>query len=191
MTLNLAVGARYFTAVALAVALALIGDTAIAQSIKGTATYRERMALPPGAVFEAVIEDAVFTAGAQVSPASPASGLDGSSWQLVKFRGGDDTTLTPDDHSKYPIELDAGGQLTARINCNRGRGTWKSSGPNQLQFGPLALTRAQCPPGSLHDHLVKQWSFIRSYVMKDGHLFLSLMADGGIYEFEPVKKPKP
>jgi hypothetical protein len=32
---------------------------------------------------------------------------------------------------------------------------------------------------------------IRSYVTKDGHLFLSLMADGGIYEFEPVTKTKP
>lgn len=27
---------------------------------------------------------------------------------------------------------------------------------------------------------------MRSYIFKDGHLFLSLMADGGIYEFEPV-----
>ncbi len=45
-----------------------------------------------------------------------------------------------------------------------------------------------CPPGSLHDQIVKQWGNIRSYVMKDGHLFLSLMADGGIYEFEPATK---
>jgi len=29
-------------------------------------------------------------------------------------------------------------------------------------------------------------SFIRSYVIKDGRLFLALMADGGIYEFEPL-----
>jgi hypothetical protein len=28
-------------------------------------------------------------------------------------------------------------------------------------------------------------NYLRSYVMKDGHLFLALMADGGIYEFEP------
>ncbi len=26
------------------------------------------------------------------------------------------------------------------------------------------------------------------YVVKDGHFFLSLMADGGIYEFETIKK---
>ena len=57
MKLNLAVGVKHFTRVVLAVALALIANTAIAQSLKGTATYRERMALPPGAVFEATIED--------------------------------------------------------------------------------------------------------------------------------------
>jgi para-nitrobenzyl esterase len=38
---------------------------------------------------------------------------------------------------------------------------------------------------------VKQWGYLRSYVVKDGHLFLALMADGGIYEFEPVEKTRP
>jgi para-nitrobenzyl esterase len=38
----------------------------------------------------------------------------------------------------------------------------------------------------MHDQIVKQWSNIRSYVIKDGHLFLALMADGGIYEFAPA-----
>ena len=41
-------------------------------------------------------------------------------------------------------------------------------------------------PGSLHDQIVKHWDFIRSYIIKNDHLFLSLMADGGIYEFEPI-----
>jgi len=35
--------------------------------------------------------------------------------------------------------------------------------------------------------MVKQWPYVRSYVIQDGHLFLSLMADGGIYEFEPMR----
>jgi len=121
---------------------------------------------------------------------SQASTLEGTSWQLVEFQGSDDTTLTPDDRTKYTLTFGAGGQVTARIDCNRGRGTWTSSGPSQLQLGPLALTRAQCPPGSLHDQIVKQWDYIRSYIIKDGHLFLSLMADGGIYEFEPVTTPQ-
>ncbi len=126
---------------------------------------------------------------AALPPASTA--LEGTSWQLVKFQGSDDTTLTPDDRSKYTIAFGAGGQLTARVDCNRGRGTWKASGTSQLQFGPLALTRAACPPGSLHDQIVKQWGNIRSYVIKDGHLLLSLMADGGIYEFEPSATTNP
>jgi uncharacterized lipoprotein YbaY len=129
---------------------------------------------------------AAFTAG-QTSLPSTSAGLTGTSWQLVKFEGGDDTTLTPDDGTKYTIEFGADGRLNARIDCNRGRGTWTSSGSNQLQFGPLALTRATCPAGSLHDHIVKQWNYIRSYLIRDRHLFLSLMADGGIYEFEPTK----
>jgi para-nitrobenzyl esterase len=104
------------------------------------------------------------------------------------FQGGDGTTLTPADRSKYTIDFASGGRVAVQIDCNRGSGTWKSAGPHQLQVGTLALTRAQCPPGSMHDQIVTQWPNIRSYVIKNGHLYLSLMADGGIYEFEPVTK---
>jgi putative lipoprotein len=45
------------TRLALLVLPRLIAEQAMAQTIQGTATYRERMALPPGAVFEATIED--------------------------------------------------------------------------------------------------------------------------------------
>lgn len=123
--------------------------------------------------------------GGRQAPGAAPHPLAGTSWQLVKFEGGDGTVLTPDDRSKYTLQFDAKGAVAARIDCNRGRGTWTSSGPSQLQFGPLALTRAFCGPPSMHDQIVKQWGNVRSYVMRDGHLFLSLMADGGTYEFEP------
>ena len=111
--------------------------------------------------------------------------LASSSWQLVGFQGGDGTELKPDDPAKYTLEFDGKNGVSVRLDCNRGRGSWTSSGRGQVQFGPLALTRAMCPPGSLHDQIVKQWAYIRSYVLRDGHLFLALMADGGIYEFAP------
>lgn len=134
---------------------------------------------------------AVFEGRDQTPPPATPSKLQGTTWQLVRFQGSDDTTLTPDDKTKYRIAFGAGGQLTARIDCNRGRGTWKSSASSQLELGPLALTRAKCSEGSLHDQIVKQWAYVRSYVIRDGHLFLALMADGGIYEFEPLVKAKP
>jgi heat shock protein HslJ len=129
---------------------------------------------------------ASFAAGNREAVPSSSAGLAGTSWQLVAFRGGDDTTLTPDDRAKYTVEFGAGGRLTARIDCNRGRGTWKSASSSQIEFGALALTRAKCPAGSLHDQIVKQWGNIRSYVIKEGHLFLSLLAHGGIYQLEPL-----
>jgi heat shock protein HslJ len=118
-------------------------------------------------------------------PASAAD-LRGTTWRLVRFQGGDGTILTPDDPSQYTIAFGRDGQLSVRIDCNRGRGTWTSPEPSRLELRPLALTRAMCPPGSLHDRIVRHWAFVRSYVVGDGHLFLSLMADGGIYELEPI-----
>lgn len=114
----------------------------------------------------------------------------GDSWQLVRFQSSDDKTLAPDDPAKYTIAFGTDGSVSTRIDCNRGHGAWNASGPNQLQFGLLALTRAQCPTGSLHDRIVKDWEFVRSYTFKDGHLFLALMADGGIYEFATIGGPK-
>jgi para-nitrobenzyl esterase len=121
-----------------------------------------------------------------------AQSLAGSSWQLVRFQGGDGAVLTPDDRAKYTIAFDERGDgMAMRIDCNRGRGTWKSAGPNQIEFGHLAVTRALCLDSSLHDQILKQWGHIRSYVIRDGHLLLSLMADGGTYEFEPISAPRP
>ena len=112
--------------------------------------------------------------------------LGGTAWQLVKFHGGNDKTFVPDDKAKYTLAFSDNGALTARLDCNRGRGSWGSSAPGQVRLGLLAVTRAQCPPGSLHDQMGRQLSYVRSYTVKDGHLYLSLMADGGTYEFEPI-----
>jgi len=90
--------------------------------------------------------------------------------------------LRPDDGRKYTLAFGKDGVLAARIDCNRARAAWKADG-NRLEFGPLAATRAQCPPGSLHDQMMRQLPFVRSYQVKNGRLHLSLMADGGIYEF--------
>jgi putative lipoprotein len=234
--------------------------------IRGTATYRERMALPPGAVFEATLEDVsrvgssadvigrtreesppnppipfeisfdptrilpkstyvvrariligsslVFTTdtshpvltqgkGNEVSilmrrtsvavttaPPAPeaARELTGTSWRLVRFQSSDDTTLTPDDRSKYTLMFGTQNRISARVDCNRGSGTWKASA-NQLTIGPLALTRAACPPGPLPDRFARDLGFVRSYTFRDDHLVLALMADAGIYEFEPHTEP--
>lgn len=121
---------------------------------------------------------------AQVAP--PQETLAGTSWQLVRFQGGDGKVLTPDDRSKYTLAFNAEGRVAARLDCNRGTGSWKSAGQGQLELGPMAVTRAMCAPGSIDHEISKRLFYVRSYVMKDGRLFLSMMADGGVFELEPL-----
>jgi len=115
--------------------------------------------------------------------------LGGSSWQLVRFQGGNGRVLTPDIPSNYTISFGTDGRVSARIDCNRGSGSWTSQGNNDLAFGPLATTRAQCGRGSLYDKIARDWPYVRSYVIRNGHLFLSLQADAGTYEFAPLSGP--
>jgi para-nitrobenzyl esterase len=120
---------------------------------------------------------------AQQPPRDAAGDLNGTSWRLLKFHGS--KSLAPADPSKYTVAFDSGHGVSVRIDCNRGHMSWTSEGRNQIRFGVMALTRAMCPPAPLTDRLERDWDSIRSYRLKDGHLFLELMADGGAYEFEP------
>jgi hypothetical protein len=128
----------------------------------------------------------VSAASAQaLLPQSPAIDLAGTSWQLVIFQGLGDRNLIPDERAKYTIDFSADGQLNARIDCSVAHGTWMSPGPSQLRLGPLAFT-STCATGSLRDQIVKDWTDVRLYVIRNGRLFLSVAAaEGSLYAFEP------
>jgi len=115
------------------------------------------------------------------------SNLAGTSWRLVMFQSSDDTTLVPSATSSYTLAFNLGGSVNVQADCNHGRGTWTSPSPGQIEFGPVALTRMMCPPSPLNRRFARDLENISSYIIKDGHLFLALKIDGGIYEFEPLK----
>lgn len=136
---------------------------------------------------------AVVTSGAAfASGASSKSPLANTQWRLVEFQSMDDAqgTTRPSERSQYTMRLDASGTVTMRLNCNRATGTWSanpSSDPSngQFSFGLLAVTQALCSPPSMDESIARQSQYIRGYLLKDGRLYLSLMADGGIYAWEP------
>ena len=117
------------------------------------------------------------------------SALVGRTWQLVEIVSMDDRVDAPDDRALYTVTFMADGSVQIRADCNRGTGAWTSVAPGKLEFGEIAATQALCLPGSLHDRYMAQFPWVRSYVMKDGHLFLATMADGSIIELEPVELP--
>lgn len=120
-------------------------------------------------------------------------GLTDTTWALVAIQSMDDAQGTTDiaDPSRYTVRFATDGRASFRLDCNRGTASWSPTpapGANSgaLAFGPIATTRAQCPAGSLAPRLERDLPYVRSYSLADGRLSLSLMADGGIYEWRPT-----
>jgi heat shock protein HslJ len=126
------------------------------------------------------------TSTSQRSSESNNKGLAGTSWRLVRFQSSEDAGFAPAQRDEYTLNFTSPSAASVRFDCNWARGTWKSAEPNQIEFDPLALTRVSCAPDSHSDAIVKHWPYIQSYELKDGHLFLSLQENGGVFEFEPT-----
>ena len=131
-----------------------------------------------------------ITSAAGGQKSSGGNPLSGTSWQLVKFQGPDERVFTPDDKSKYTISFGRSGGVIARIDCNNARSTWRATASGQINFGSWSRTSAKCSSGSLHDQIVRDGASVRSFAIKDGHLFLSGMEGGGYYELEPLPPTK-
>lgn len=144
----------------------------------------------------AVLSTVTLLAACQVAPQPPAgrvtfAGLAGTHWRLVEFQSMDDAQgrRKPEDPAKYTITLHNDGSFTARLDCNRATGPWRSDagaaprGP--LSIGPVAATRALCPEPSMGEFLARNLAYVRSYTVAGTQLHMALMADAGIIVWEP------
>jgi heat shock protein HslJ len=147
-----------------------------------TVQYR----VDPGADGPLVTATGVTTVptGDPSSPPAPSS-ITLRTWHLVKIQMMDDAVFVPDHPSKYTLELGSDGRASVRADCNRGSGSYRLEG-RSLTFGPMATTRAMCPPGSLSDRYLVQLAYVASWLERDGRLHLATRADGSILEFQPA-----
>jgi heat shock protein HslJ len=114
--------------------------------------------------------------------ADPAA-LPGSRWRLVRLESGDGTTAVPADASRYTLEFAADGTLSGQADCNRFQGRWTAAGTS-ITLGPLAMTRAMCPPGSLSDRYARGLESAVSWRVVADWLAVALKVDSGIVYFE-------
>jgi heat shock protein HslJ len=121
--------------------------------------------------------------------------LAGTSWRLLSIKSMDDAQGTTRISRSRPITLTFGPDdgVFMRLDCNRGTSSYKLSPTadgksGSLTFGPVAATRQLCPPPHLDERVARDMPFVRSYRLHQGKLYLSLMADGGIYEWAPLKR---
>lgn len=95
----------------------------------------------------------------------------------------DDTELRPGDPSRYTLLLGEDGNASLRADCNRARGRYRLEGA-RLELGPLATTRAMCPPGSLFDRYTRLLGIAVSWQLTgDGQLAIATSVDSGILFF--------
>lgn len=115
--------------VALGVCFELIAHTATARSIQGTATYRERMGVPPAA--------------GQTAPANPAAArpLEGTYWKAVELAGKPAPTQAANREAH--IVFQGGNRLSGADGCNRIAGRYELKGES-VSFGEVTSTRMAC-----------------------------------------------
>ena len=143
-------------------------------------------------VLVAVAGAAVALTASGCGPAAAADPLTGTSWQLISIDSmapDEQPSTTIDDPSKYTVTFGDDGRAAFQVDCNRGSSTWqfKSAAPDSgsLTFGPIALTRMFCPQPSADSQVAAALGRVRSYLIADGKLHLSLEADGGIMHWQP------
>jgi len=131
----------------------------------------------------------------QKKPGSTMLPLAGTHWELFAIQSMDDAqgVTRVAKPETFTVSFAADGRANFRIDCNRGLATWKAAPPAEsasgtLEFGPLATTKMMCPPGSLDQRVLRDLPYVRSYLLKEGELYLSLEADGGIYAWRSAKQ---
>ncbi len=140
---------------------------------------------------------AAFLAACSPASVKPAgTSLAGTSWRLVAIQSMDDAqgTTRIADPERFTLHFGTDGRAALRLDCNRGTGSYEATpvadGSGSLRFGPVAATRARCPPPQIGERIARDLDHVRSYLFQDGKLFLSLMADGGVYEWHPARIPE-
>jgi heat shock protein HslJ len=125
------------------------------------------------------------------SSGGAAQQLTGVLWKWTQFVD-PLNKVTIDDPDKYTIEFMDDGQISARLDCNMGRGTYSAEAGGAAPSGTilieiLATTKALCPPESLSDQFVQYLNEAAVYSFQDNRLLLDLPADSGTMSFEPAQ----
>ena len=119
----------------------------------------------------------------------PTSGepatITGFAWRLVAIQWADGHATRPADPAGYLFELGADGRVSGKADCNRMMGTYTIDAQT-LRFGPLATTRMACPPGSVDADWLRALAAADSWLVRDGHLHITMTGKAGTIELEPA-----
>ena len=107
------------------------------------------------------------------------------SWKETVMSG--NKRITPDASDRYTLLFQPGGMVSVRADCNRGSATYTLNGAS-LSLGPVALTRAMCPPGSRDTEFLAGLSAVSGQVFRGNDLTLTLKDGSGTMVFTPQRQ---
>ncbi len=114
-------------------------------------------------------------------------------WKLVEFRSMDDAIGVqkpdPDPERELTMHLQANGEVSMKLDCNSGMSSWKATpgsdaNSGKIEFTAVPMTKMLCPQPSMDSKVASDMPSIRSYRIENDQLFLSMMADAGIYVWQ-------
>ena len=146
-------------------------------------------------VLVAVLAAVSLSGAAGCSSAAAADPLSKTTWRLLKIESmapEESPSTVIDDPSKYTVDFGEDGRAAFQIDCNRGSSSFEAapapgdSDSGSLTFGAIAMTKMACLQPSADAKVAAALGMVRSYLLADGQLHLSLEADSGIMHWEPA-----
>ena len=105
-------------------------------------------------------------------------------WQGTQMKDG--SRVTPDAPQRYTLTFLPGGLANVRADCNRGSASYLLDG-SQLSFGPVALTKMLCTPGSRDAEFLRGLGAVASQGWTANELTLTL-GDGAVMRFTTTRQ---
>jgi heat shock protein HslJ len=109
--------------------------------------------------------------------------LTGTTWTWIGFTSPSEQVAV-DSPASYAVTFQQDGTVNITADCNQGQGSYQVNGQSlQIQVG--SITKAACPPGSFSDKFIQYLGSAALYSLKEGSLYVDLIADGGTLVFAP------
>jgi heat shock protein HslJ len=99
----------------------------------------------------------------------------------------DGTRIVADAPERYTLQFGSDGRASVRADCNRGSGSYALEG-SKVSFGPIASTRAMCPPGSKDNDFLKGLQQASGHLVEGDDLVLTLKFDSGSMRFTALRQ---
>ncbi len=132
---------------------------------------------------------APLTGTQPAAPAEPTVSFDdltNQDWQWTAFTDAVNGAQEIPTPAKYVVSFLPSGTVRVTADCNRGAGQYQVDGAS-ISIAVQAMTRAQCPPGSLSTQFIQYLDAAAIWFVQDGDLFIDLFADSGTMRFTLAK----